>query len=61
MSGPPVNTARQQFNAYRIQRLLMAGGLTAWERSFVDSVSGLKKPSPRQKATLDNIFEARAS
>jgi len=53
----PQNLEHRRFNALRIARLLMSGGLSEWERKFMKSIAPLKKLSPRQTAVLDKLLE----
>jgi hypothetical protein len=47
---------RRRLNAFKLAKLAMCGGLTAWERGFVESVSRHGgKLSPRQQEIIDRL------
>jgi hypothetical protein len=52
----PSNLARRRFDAARVARLAMCSSLSAWERSFVRSVSQQRKLSPRQQALVEWLY-----
>jgi hypothetical protein len=53
----PATIERRKLNAFKLARLLMAEGLSDWERQFVKSLQrqAQKKFSPKQQAMLDRL------
>jgi hypothetical protein len=53
----PATLERRKLNAARLVRLLMAEGLSDWERQFVKSLQrqAQKRFSPKQQAVLDRL------
>jgi hypothetical protein len=51
----PETVVRRRYNVYRLVKLAMCDGLTDWERSFVASVSKLRRFSPRQQQIIDEL------
>jgi len=55
----PETLERRRFNAFRIARLGMCKGLSAYERRFIEDLSRLKALSPRQQALLERLCKER--
>ena len=56
----PETVERRKINGYRLARLQMTPGLSAWERQFVDSLAKLPgnkyKFTPKQQSAFDDIY-----
>jgi hypothetical protein len=51
----PQSVERCRLNAFKLAKLGMCRGLSAWERSFVRDVSQRRKLSPRQQEIVDRL------
>lgn len=53
----PETLEREAQNKKRIGQLCGIGRISAWEKSFLESVSSQPKLSPRQQVVLDKLWE----
>src|SRR5262245_41248363 len=51
----PSTVQHRRLNAYRIAKLAMCDRLSAWERSFIKSISQRQKLSPKQEAVIERL------
>ena len=51
----PENVERLRLNGFRIAKLSMKEGLSDWECSFLKSIGGQSKLSPKQQGVLDQL------